>query len=394
MKARHTVQEVLRQFDSSTIPNPHSRGALSRLVACRTSALGYHQYRCDDDGCSGHHYQYHSCRNRHCPSCNWQKQDEWMEARTRELLPVKYYHTVFTLPRELNALVMGNRRELFKLLFDSASHCLLKLCADPKWLGAVPSITAVLHTWGQQLTFHPHVHCIVSGGGADKHHNWHVMPKSAKYGYLLPYEVMEPVYKGYFLQHLGKKVARGVVRLPPGVHWPDLRDELYQKRWVVYAKPPMGGVSQVVEYLARYAHKVAISNYRILEVTPTQVRFQYKDYQDGRKTKTMSLQVGEFVRRFEQHVLPRGFVKMRHYGLLANNGRGRRMALVMERMGLPPHPPPIKVPFHVRCLERFGVDVLLCPKCQKGQLQLAGVVFPRSRGSPARPNLKFETKAH
>lgn len=393
MKPRHTLREVLSQCNLATIANPHSRRILSHIVDCRTSALGYHHYRCDDEGCTEHHYQYHSCRDRHCPSCNWQKQEEWMEARTSELLPVKYYHTVFTLPHELNGLIMGNRRELFKLLFDSASRCLLKLCGDPKWLGAVPSITAVLHTWGQQLTFHPHVHCIVSGGGADKHDNWHVMPKSAKYGYLLPYDVMEPVYKGYFLHHLGKMVSGGLVRLPPGVHWPNLRDELYQKRWVVYAKPPMGNVSQVVEYLARYAHKVAISNYRILEVTPTQVRFRYKDYNDGNKSKSMCLEREEFVRRFEQHVLPRGFVKMRHYGILGNYKRRHRMALVMEKMGLPPHPPLVDIPFHVRCLERFGVDVLLCPKCQKGHLQLVGKVFPRSRGSPTGPNRAFEKRA-
>lgn len=186
------------------------------------------------------HYHYHSCHNRHCPSCNWQRQDEWQEARMNELLPVKYFHTVFTIPHELNPLVMGNRSTLFKLLFDSASYCLLKLCKDTKWLGAVPAITAVLHTWGQQLSFHPHVHCIVSGGGADKNHQWHNLKKSVKYGYLFPYHVMEPVYKGYFLEQLNIMVKNARVRLPTGSNWPLLRDSLYKQKWIVYAKQPRG----------------------------------------------------------------------------------------------------------------------------------------------------------
>jgi hypothetical protein len=316
-----------------------------------------------------------------------------MEARMSELLPVKYFHTVFTLPSELNSLVMGNRVALFKLLFDSASYCLLKLCNDPAWLGAMPSITAVLHTWGQQLSFHPHVHCIVSGGGVDKQNRWHEMKKSAKYGYLFPYDVMEPVYKGYFMEHLNKMVLAQKVNLPAGIDWPRLKDKLYKKQWIVYAKQPMGGVGQVVEYLARYAHKVAISNYRILDVSSTHVRFQYKDYRDGKKSKTMQLSLEEFVRRFEQHILPRGFVKLRHYGILANYHRKQRINRIMANMKLPPHPPGVKIPFYLRYLEKFGVDIRLCPVCKKGHLQLIAVVFPSSRGSPdIKPNKAFELK--
>jgi hypothetical protein len=314
-----------------------------------------------------------------------------MEARLSELLPVKYFHTVFTLPAELNSLVMGNRKLLFKLLFDSASYCLLKLCNDPKWLGAMPSITAVLHTWGQQLSFHPHVHCIVSGGGVNKQNRWHEMKKSAKYGYLFPYDVMEPVYKGYFLEQLNKLIISGKVCLPQASDWKQLKDELYKQRWIVYAKQPMGSVSQVVEYLGRYAHKVAISNYRILEVSPTHVRFQYKDYKDGKRSKSMLLSLDEFVRRFEQHILPRGYVKMRHYGILGNFRRKQRINQILKQMQLPLHPPVVKIPFHLRCLEKYGTDVFLCPACKKGHLQLVRVVFPSSRGSPdIMPNNAFE----
>jgi hypothetical protein len=314
-----------------------------------------------------------------------------MEARMSELLPVKYFHTVFTLPPELNSLILGNRVELLKLLFDSASYCLLKLCNDPKWLGALPSITAVLHTWGQQLAFHPHVHCIVSGGGVDKSMKWLEMKKSAKYGYLFPYHVMEAVYKGHFMAHLNKMVLAKKVNLPTALNWPRLKDQLYKKQWIVYAKQPMGSVAQVVEYLSRYAHKVAISNYRILDVSKTHVRFQYKDYKDGKKSKTMQLDLEEFVRRFEQHILPRGFVKLRHYGILANFNRKQRINRIMKNMMLPPHPPMVKIPFYLRFLEKFGVDIRLCPECKKGHLKLIAVYYPSSRGSPdIKQNKAFE----
>jgi len=309
-----------------------------------------------------------------------------METRMNELLPVKYFHVVFTLPHELNGLVMGNRRVLFKLLFDSAAHCLLTLCNDPKWLGAVPSITAVLHTWGQQLTFHPHVHCIVSGGGAGKHNRWHNLKKSVRYGYLFPYKVMEPIFKGYFLDRMDKLIGKGEVKVPENCHWKQLKDDLYKREWLVYAKQPMGNAGQVVEYLARYSYKVAISNYRILDVKERSVRFQYKDYADHKKTKTMSLSTQEFLRRFEQHILPKGFVKMRHYGILGNNRRKQKINSILALMQLPPHPPVVKIPYQIRMLEKYGVDVTLCPRCKKGRLMLVSVAPPMNRGSPITNN--------
>ena len=386
MKPRHTVQQIIRQTAWAEYVNPFSHQVLTNLANCRTAALGYHHFQCDDPGCRHIHYRYHSCRNRHCPSCNWQKQDEWQEARMNELLPVKYFHVVFTLPHELNVLVMGNREALFKLLFGSASRCLLTLCHDPQWLGATPSITSVLHTWGQQLSFHPHVHCIVSGGGADNNNRWHNLKKSVRYGYLFPYKVMEPLYKGYFLERLNKLIGDGKIKVPESCNWKQLKDILYRKEWLVYAKQPMGSVSQVVEYLARYAHKVAISNYRILEITENSVSFRYKDYADHKRMKTMVLSLHEFVRRFEQHILPKGFVKMRHYGILGNYRRKQRVNAILAVMQLPPHPPGVKIPYQIRMLEKYGVDVTLCPKCKTGHLSLVAVVFPMNRGSPK--NLK------
>jgi len=382
LKTGHALQQVLQQGSVETHANPYTGSVLAKLRDCRTSVMGYHRFQCDNPACHHVHYQYHGCRNRHCPACNWQKQEEWMEARMNELLPVKYFHVVFTLPHELNALVMGNRVKLFKLLFDSASHCLLTLSNDPKWLGAVPSISAVLHTWGQQLSFHPHVHCIVSGGGVDKQLNWVNLKKDTHQGYLFPYAVMEPLFKKYFLRNLNRMVLDGEVKIENQLWWRQIKPKLYEKPWVVYAKSPMGSVLQVVEYLSRYAHKVAISNHRILEVGDQIVKFQYKDYSDHNKVKQMVLSSGEFIRRFGQHILPKGFVKMRHYGILVNSNRKKRVNDILKKMNLPLHPPTVKIPYQLRILEKYGVDVTICPSCSQGRLVLIEKVYPNNRGSP------------
>ena len=308
-----------------------------------------------------------------------------MEARINELLPVKYFHVVFTLPHELNAMVMGNRVKLFKQLFYSASHCLLSLSLDPKWLGATPSITAVLHTWGQQMSFHPHLHCIVSGGGVNKALNWVSLKKQTENGYLFPYQVMEPLFKKHFLRNLNRMVISDQIAFKNKSLWPFLKNKLYDKKWIIYAKSPLGNVVQVVEYLSRYAHKVAISNHRIIECTDKSVRFQYKDYNDYNKSKLMELPTAEFIRRFEQHILPKGFVKMRHYGILGNSKRKSRIRQILLKMKLPPHPPAIKIPFQLRMLEKYGVDVKLCPACKKGRLELLGI-FTQNKGSPLSPS--------
>lgn len=377
------LQNILKDFDFEDYKNPHAGKTLTKLSQCRTLAMGYHLYRCDNPECGHLHHQYHACRNRHCPQCNWGKQQEWMEARTNELLPVKYFHVVFTLPHELNSLVMGNRIALFKQLFDSVSYTLLQLSKDPKWLGAMPSITAVLHTWGQQLSFHPHLHCIVSGGGVDKDLNWVELKKKSRQGYLFPYKVMEPMFKKHFLKNVARLIAENKLKIDDSFNWPALKNLLEQKKWVVYAKSPMGSVAQVVEYLARYSHKVAISNHRILEVRPQEVVFNYKDYSDQNKTKLMVLGKAEFVRRFEQHILPKGFVKMRHYGILGNFKRKQRINQILQKMGLPVHPPTTKVPFFIRLIERFGYDPHRCPRCKNGNLELIEKACPKNRGSPS-----------
>jgi hypothetical protein len=380
-KVKPSVQTLLQQLKGwQEMVGSGSHKVLNAIQRCRTSSLGYYAFRCSDHECGAMHYRYHSCRNRHCPNCGGTKKQEWIEARLSELLPVKYYHVVFTVPHNLNSMVMGNRKEFFKLLFEASAYTLLKFGHDKKYLGAQPGIVSVLHTWGQQLSFHPHVHCIVSGGGIETEGQWKEALK-AKHGILFPVKAMRLVYRTYFLQHLQKRIDKGKVKLSDeqSIHWPTLRSELYNQEWIVYAKQPFGGPAQVVEYLGRYTHKIAISNHRITDIDQeANVTFAYKDYADGSKNKLMTLTGQEFLRRFEQHILPKGFVKIRSYGYLGNFRRKQRINELLHSMNLPLHPVVIKVPVAVRMLERYGVDITLCPACKKAKLELLYVRHTRT----------------
>jgi hypothetical protein len=279
---------------------------------------------------------------------------------------------VFTLPHQLNSIVMGNRKALFNLLFEASSYTLLKFGRDQQYLGASPGIISVLHTWGQQLSFHPHIHSIVSGGGMTREGKWKEAIK-AKHGILFPVKAMRIVYRSYFLQQLQKKMEEGSIRLTEAQQrtWQQLHSELYNTEWIVYAKQPFGGPAQVVEYLGRYTHKVAISNHRIKSVDEAcNVSFEYKDYADGSKKKLMTLSGPEFLRRFEQHLLPKGFVKIRSYGYLGNYKRKQRVNDLLKSMRKPQHPVVVKIPIALRMLECYGKDITLCPACKKAKLEL------------------------
>jgi len=380
---RATVQQLLlkQHLPLSTSTNVHVQNVLQRLKTCRTASLGYHVYRCSDEQCGHIKYQYHSCRDRHCPNCGAIKKQEWVEARTQELLPVKYYHVVFTLPHELNSLVMGHRKLLFKLLFDASAQTLLCFANDPKYLGATPGIISVLHTWGQQLSFHPHVHCIVSGGGITDDNAWKDATKN-EWRFLFPVKAMSIVYRAKFLQTLKQMIDRSEVILPDNKKdEKQLLNLLYHKDWVVYAKAPFGGPQAVIEYLGRYTHKVAISNHRIARINDERgtVTFEYKDYADDSKQKQMTLSSSEFIRRFEQHILPQRFTKIRTYGYLANRNRHRRINEVLKKMNLPLHKGLIKIPLPLRMMERFGIDVTECSCCRNRTLQLVQVYNPWKR---------------
>jgi hypothetical protein len=374
-----TVQQVLKSHPLQVEASGclQVRKVLSRLSQCRTAALGFHLYRCGDEGCGHRHYQYHSCRDRHCPGCGALKKDEWIEARRRELLPVRYYHVVFTLPQALNPLVLGHQKLLYKLLFDASAQTLLLFSKDEKYLGACTGIISVLHTWGQQLSFHPHIHSIVSGGGITAARKWKEALRSQG-RFLFPVKAMAVVYRAKFLEGLKALLAKGLVIPPAGTDRELLFDTLYAKAWVVYAKAPFGGPEAVIEYLGRYTHKVAISNHRLvcLDENEDTVSFQYKDYRDEGKQKKMSLAAGEFIRRFSQHILPKGFTKIRMYGYLSNRGRTRRISDVLQGLRLPQHPVPVSVPVAVRMLERYGVAIGRCPCCGADTLKLVLVYVP------------------
>jgi hypothetical protein len=373
---RATVQQLLRQ-QHSTSANLHVQKVLHRLKVCRTAWLGYHVYRCTHDECGEVKYQYHSCRDRHCPQCGAVKKEEWIEARMQELLPVKYYHVVFTLPHELNSLVMGQRKLLFKLLFDASAGTLLSFAKDEKYLGATPGIISVLHTWGQQLSFHPHIHCIVSGGGITMANEWKEATKN-DWQFLFPVKAMKMVYRAKFMEGLAKLIENKTVLPKEGTDIKALFNTVYQKDWIVYAKAPFGGPHAVIEYLGRYTHKVAISNHRISSINDEEatVAFEYKDYADDNKKKLMTLSSDEFIRRFEQHILPKGFTKIRTYGYLSNRNRHQRINEVLKKMKLPLHKGLVKIPLELRMMERFGMDIKQCPRCKQKTLQLLRIFYP------------------
>jgi hypothetical protein len=319
------------------------RRALADLAVCRTAALGGHVERCLD--CGHARIAYNSCRNRHCPKCQALARARWLEREATLLLPVEYHHVVFTLPAEVAELASANPTLLYNALFQAASATLRDVAANPKRLGAQIGILMVLHTWGQNLSHHPHVHAVVTGGGlsCDERGNLDASPtwRSCRPGFFLPVRVLSRVFRGKYLALVraafaeGKLILHGrLARLKEPDAFAAWLRPLYAKDWVVYAKPPFGGPAQVLKYLARYTHRVAISNARLVNVEAGRVTFRYKDYADDQRSKTMTLSADEFLRRFVQHVLPRGFVKIRHYGFLANRHRDEKLQLC-RRLLLP-----------------------------------------------------------
>ncbi len=324
---------------------PTQKKALRDLALCRTAALGGHIERCLD--CGHERPAYNSCRNRHCPKCQALSRARWLERESTYLLPVEYHHVVFTLPAELAELALVNPAAIYNLLMQSASTTLREVAANPKRLGAQVGVLMVLHTWGQNLHDHPHVHCVVTGGGLSCNARGEVdaSPRwmSCRPGFFLPVRVLSRVYRGKFLAGLRVLQTQGKLQLPPllqeATAFTSWLSPLYAKDWVVYAKPPFGGPEQVLKYLARYTHRVAISNHRLVKLEEGRVTFHYKDYAEERKEKLLTLSAEEFLRRFVQHVLPKGFMKIRHYGLLSSRRREARLRqarqLLLPKLALP-----------------------------------------------------------
>ncbi len=328
-----------------------------------------HLYRCNK--CTHQQQQYHSCGNRHCPNCGGLKREQWLQDRMSELLPTTYFHLVFTLPQQLRSIVMGNRSLLFNLLFEASTYTIRKLGMDEKYLGAVPGIITVLHTNGQDLTFHPHVHCIVTGGGFSKEKKW-VAQKRAKGNFLFPRRAMEKIFKAYFLEKLQQYYQQKKLKIAADFSFENLLKEVGCIKWNVYAKAPFGGPAQIVEYLGRYTHKVAISTHRIKEITDESITFSYKDYRDGNKKKLMTLSHIEFLRRFEQHILPKGFVKIRHSGFLSHQHKGERLKMICAQLHISEPAKKVQLPVAVLAAMTYGVDIAKCKVCHIGKMELVG----------------------
>lgn len=378
MRTAETLQYILQRWHQPST-HPHVNKVVEQLKTCRTARQGYHLYRCGNEVCGRFHYRYHSCRNRHCPQCGGFQKQEWIEHRTAELLPTHYFHVVFTLPHELNSIILGNRKQLLKLLFDAAAATLLQFARDDKYLGAVPGILSVLHTWGQQLSFHPHVHCIVSSGGITNNSSslqWKTARRNSS-RFLFPVKAMGKVYRAKFLQGLAKLINQKQISVADKDTISAMIKNLWQHEWLVYAKKPFGGPQQVINYLGRYTHKTAITNQRIVAINDSEekITFQYKDYRDRSKQKTLSMNVQEFIRRFEQHILPKGFTRIRSYGYLANRGRSMRIGQITSAMKIPSHPARIKIPWELRLWLQYGTRHSQCPHCGSDSLQLVAVCY-------------------
>jgi hypothetical protein len=359
--------------------------ALRDLARCRTAALGGHVERCLD--CGQERIAYNSCRNRHCPKCQALARAQWLEREAANLLPVEYFHVVFTLPGAVAELALVNRVALYDLLFQSAAATLREVAANPKRLGAQAGVLMVLHTWGQNLHHHPHVHTVVTGGGlsCDTRGNVVDSPRwvSCRKGFFLPVRVLSRVFRSKYLEGVCRLFDAGRLNLPGG--WRELADPLafsrwltplYRQDWVVYAKRPFGGPTQVLKYLARYTHRVAISNSRLMDVSDGRVTFRYKDYADDHRLKAITLSADEFLRRFVQHVLPKGFVKVRHYGLLANRSREERLALC-QRLLLMEN---VRAALSEGVADEAPVEaVRCCPHC--GSRKLVWLALPSPEGA-------------
>ena len=349
--------------------SPEQHRALRAIAVCRTAALGGHATQCEQ--CGHREITYNSCGNRHCPKCPGRAQAAWLAARKAELLDVPYVHVVFTLPHRLSPLTLQNPRVLYTLLFQAVAETLLTVARDPHHLGAEIGFLAVLHTWGQTLHHHPHLHCVVPGGGLSPDGaQW----RACRPTFFLPVRVLSRVFRRLFLTRLRQVYMEGTLllegqcqTLTTPQRWQQFLAPLQTTEWVVYAKPPAGGPGQVLQYLARYTHRVAIANRRLVALEDGRVTFRWKDYAHGNRQRLMTLDAVEFIRRFLLHILPTGFQRLRHYGLLANRGcqaklRLCRVLLQQPRSAARPVPPDPQAP---PAPDQPGT---VCPVCQRGRM--------------------------
>ena len=346
---------------------------MNAIVSCRTEALGGHLDKCEK--CDYTKNAYNSCRNRHCPKCQGMNQLKWIDKRVNEMLPIGYFHLVFTIPKELNSLCLMNKKALYGILFKASSETITMLCADKKYLGAKPGLISILHTWGQNLMDHPHIHMIATAGGLSMFDNkW--IKSSQKF--FLPVKVVSKVFRGKFLALLKKQYEQKSLKLlgknkllKSKKNFKSLMNILYKKAWVVYTKKPFGNAAKLIKYLGKYTHRVALSNSRILDIKNQKVSFKWKDYADNNKQKIMTLDANEFIRRFLSHTLPKGFCEIRYYGIMANKTKKNNLILIRKILKIS-----LKSLYQIsetwqqQLLRLTGFNVLKCPKCKEGEMHI------------------------
>ena len=365
------VQDIFSQYGADFLRDhvlSSVQGKAFRdILHCRTAVLGNHADICDK--CGHQEISYNSCRNRHCPKCQAIAKEQWIDKQSQNLLNIPYFHVVFTLPDALNPIMYQNQDIMYDLLFKTATGTLMELSDDPKYLGATPGITAVLHTWGQNLLYHPHIHFIVTGGGLSSSYKW----VNSREKFFIPVKVLSTKFRGKFLAFI--RVVKlnfynDVADLDNPATFSSFVSTLYDKDWVTYCKPPFENPSKVISYLGRYTHRVAISNNRILHCDNGLVTFNWRDYKDSNKVKEMTVTAEEFIRRFMLHILPSGLIKIRHYGILTARDKSKRIALC--RSLIDPNgcfSPSSEPRSTIEILQDIlGVDFNICPSCGIGRL--------------------------
>ena len=322
------LQDIFRlhgaDYRQTRLLSPTQSKAMKDILTCRTAAQGAHINLCAD--CGSEQIAYNSCRNRHCPKCQTFAKEIWIDKQHENLLNCRYFHVVLTVPAELRPIFLHNQEKMYRLLFKAVSETLMELCSNKKYLGAKPGITAVMHTWGQNLSYHPHLHCLVTGGGLTELGAW----KDSRRKFFLPVKVLSKKFRGKFLHFLRQEKLQfqgSLGSLNNTENHDMFFNELYQKDWIVYCKAPFADAQKVIDYLGRYTHRVAISNNRIVELDKGNVSFRWRDYSDGNRQKTMTISAIEFIRRFLNHILPHGFRKIRHFGIFAPRDKTKKLTL-------------------------------------------------------------------
>lgn len=382
-----SLQEIIEIHGENYIRNnklpANVLRALYSIQYCKTASLGGHIYECNE--CGETTIAYNSCRNRHCPKCQAYAKELWIYERSKSLLPTHYFHIVFTIPEQLNSLVLFNQKELYSILFTSVSETLLELAKDKKYLGAEIGFTSILHTWGQNLMNHPHIHCIVPGGGLSLDKAKWIKSKKK---FFIPVKVLSRKFRGKFLYYLNTLYLNNKLTFPKSISelgsrnvFNEFKDSLYKKEWIVYSKAPFSSAEYVLQYLGRYTHRVAISDNRIIKVDKNNVSFKWRDYKDNNKQKVMTLKAKEFIRRFTMHILPDRFVKIRHYGILGNRNKQLKFKRCLEIFRVKPIDDE-KLSSAELFFKLTGIKIGMCKICEKGNLIEKGIIMPQSYSPP------------